>query len=128
MIRVSLQGLRQLCETNLVELKFIRRLKLADKFPTRRMLCTRDIRLLNSDLGKKTFNFTLPQNSPAYDTVSKNLLTVFDIIYQDWRNIPVESVAVLVAVPTNPQKQFWEYFDKRLRNMTKTQKKDFINK
>lgn len=128
MIRVSLQGLRNLCETNLVELKFIRRVKLTDRLPTRRMLCTRDLRLLDSDLGRKAFNFKLPQHPPPYDAVSKNLLTVFDIIYQDWRNIPVESVAVLVAVPTNPQKKFWEYFDTRLRTMTKTQKSDFINK
>ena len=128
MIRVSLQGLRQLCETNLVELKFIRRNKTADKFPTRRMLCTRDMRILESDLGRKTFNYTSPKGNPPYDPIPKNLLTVFDIIYQDWRNIPFESVAVLVAVPTNPQKKFWEYFDTRLRNMTKTQKSDFINK
>ena len=128
MIRVSLQGLKQLCETNLVELKFIRRNKTADKFPTRRMLCTRDMRIIDSDIGRKVFNFTPPKGSPPYDPIPKNLLTVFDIIYQDWRNIPVESVAVLVAVPTNPQKKFWEYFDTRLRNMTKTEKKNFINK
>jgi hypothetical protein len=128
MIRVSLQGLKQLCETNLVELKFIRRNKTTDKFPTRRMLCTRDMRIIDSDIGRKVFNFTPPKGSPPYDAIPKNLLTVFDIIYQDWRNIPVESVVVLVAVPTNPQKKFWEYFDTRLRNMTKTQKKDFINK
>lgn len=128
MIRVTLQGLKSLCETHLVELKFIRRIRTADKFPTRRMLCTRDMRILESELGRITFNYTTPTGSLPYDAASKNLLTVFDIIYQDWRSIPVESVAVLVAVPTNPQKQFWQYFDTRLRNMTKTQKKDFINK
>jgi hypothetical protein len=128
MIRVTLQGLKSLCETHLVELKFIRRIRTADKFPTRRMLCTRDMRILESELGRIAFNYTTPTGSLPYDATSKNLLTVFDIIYQDWRSIPVESVAVLVAVPTNPQKQFWQYFDTRLRNMTKTQKRDFINK
>lgn len=128
MNRLTLGGLQSLCETHLVELKFIRRTKATGVLPTRRMLCTRDMRILTSELGRMTFNFTLPTKSPPYDPKTKNLLTVFDIIFQDWRNIPVESVMVVMAVPTNPQKSFWEYFDKVLRKMTKTQKQNFINK
>jgi hypothetical protein len=92
------------------------------------MICTRDIRILNSEIGKMTFNFTVPLKAAAYNAASKNLLTVFDIIFQDWRNIPVENTMVVMAVPTNPQKPFWEYFDKVLRNMTKKEKQNFIIK
>jgi hypothetical protein len=128
MNRLTLQGLDSLCRTNLVELKFIRRLKRINVPPTRRMLCTRDMRMLDSEQGRIAFNFSFPINSPAYDARSKNLLPVFDIIFQDWRNIPVESVMVMMAIPTNPQKTFWEYFDRVLRKMTKPQKQAFINK
>jgi hypothetical protein len=128
MNRLTLSGLKALCETHLVELKFIRRIKNVGNLPTRRMLCTRDMRILNSDIGKTVFNFIVPSKSPPYDATTKNLLTVFDIIFQDWRNIPVESVMVVMAIPTNPQKTFWEYFDRVLRKMTKTQKQTFINK
>jgi hypothetical protein len=128
MNRLTLQGLDALCLTNLVELKFIRRIKKSSSLPTRRMLCTRDMRILNSSQGRMVFNFLPPIKSAPYDAKSKNLLPVFDIIFQDWRNIPVESVMVMMAIPTNPQKPFWEYFDRVLRKMTKVQKKDFINK
>jgi hypothetical protein len=92
------------------------------------MLCTRDMRILNSELGKLSFNFNLPSKAPPYNAFSKNLLTVFDIIFQDWRNIPVENTMVIMAIPTNPQKAFWEYFDNVLRKMTKNQKQNFIIK
>ena len=128
MNRLTLKGLQALCETHLVELKFIRRNKSTLNIPTRRMLCTRDMRILNSELGKMTFNFILPSKNPPYDAGSKNLLTVFDIIFQDWRNIPVENTMVVMAIPTNPQKSFWEYFDKVIRKMTKKQKQSFIIK
>jgi hypothetical protein len=128
MNRLTLKGLQSLCETHLVELKFIRRLRSNSNIPTRRMLCTRDMRILNSELGKMTFNFILPSKSPPYDASSKNLLTVFDIIFQDWRNIPVENTLVVMAIPTNPQKIFWEYFDRVLRKMTKKEKQSFIIK
>jgi hypothetical protein len=128
MNKLTLNGLKSLCETHLVELKFIRRNKTSSNIPTRRMICTRDMRILNSEIGKMTFNFTVPSKAAAYNTTSKNLLTVFDIIFQDWRNIPVENTMVVMAVPTNPQKPFWEYFDKVLRNMTKKEKQNFIIK
>ena len=128
MNRLTLQGLDSLCLTHLVELKFIRRIKKPSSLPTRRMLCTRDMRLLNSSQGRMVFNFLPPIKSAPYDAKSKNLLPVFDIIFQDWRNIPVENTMVVMAVPTNPQKTFWEYFDKVLRNMTRKQKQNFIIK
>jgi hypothetical protein len=128
MNKLSLGGLKSLCETHLVELKFIRRNKTSLNIPTRRMLCTRDMRILNSELGKITFNFIPPSSTPAYNATSKNLLTVFDIIFQDWRNIPVENTMVIMAIPTNPQKIFWEYFDRVLRKMTKKEKQNFIIK
>lgn len=127
-MRLSLQGLSKLCDDNLVELKFNRRIAFRGSPNSRRMLATRDASLLNSELGKNILNFKPPTKNPAYDAVSKGLLTVWDILFQDWRNIPVESTVVVTAVPTKPPEKFWEYFDSVIRKMTTQQKADFMKK
>lgn len=127
-MKLSLTGLLQLCKENLVELKFDRRRPFGYPFPHRRMLCTLDPVILNSELGLKILNFKEPFTSPPYDAKSKNLLTVWDIIMQDWRNIPVENTNVIATVPTKPPEKFWEYFDKVISKMTQKQKANFINK
>ena len=124
---LSRNELEQLCNNHLVELLFNRRGILNPK-PTRRMLCTRDQRLLKSALGVLTFNYTPPRSRLPYDPVQKGLVVAFDILLQDWRMVPANGVTFINAVPTFPQDKFWEYFDKKLRNMTKKQKKDFMNK
>lgn len=118
--------LEQLCNNNLVELLFNRR-STSKNNSTRRMLCTRDLRLLNSALGRQTFNFILPRKQLPYDPRPKGLVVTFDILKQDWRMVPASGVTFVNAVPTFPQNNFWEYFDKKLRSMTKRQKSIFIN-
>lgn len=118
--------LEQLCNNHLVELLFNRRGAPNPK-TTRRMLCTRDLRLLKSELGKQTFHFTSPTRQLSYDPVQKGLVVVFDVLKQDWRMVPANSVTFVNAVPTFPQENFWEYFDKKLRSMTNRQKNTFIN-
>lgn len=127
-MKLSLDGLKKLCNVNLVELRFTRRLKFTNLPPTRRMLATLDAELLNSALGKQILNFRPPTQSAPYNAASKNLLTVWDLLYQDWRNVPVENVFVVSAVPTKPQEKFWEYFDKVIGKMTAAQKANFMSK
>jgi hypothetical protein len=124
---VSYSSLKKICKQNVVELKFIRRNKL--RLPlTRRMLCTLDEKLLNSDLGKQILNFKPPRYSPPYSAESKGLLTVWDILMQDWRSIPVDACEVVMAIPTKIQKDFWDYFDKTIRKMSGNKKATFMNK
>ena len=92
------------------------------------MICTIDPAILDSQLGIEILNFKRPFTSASYNAASKNLLTVWDIIMQDWRNIPVESVDVVATVPTKPPEKFWEYFNKVIAKMTARQKLNFINK
>jgi hypothetical protein len=126
---LSITGLRKVCLQNVVELKFVRRNKLRYS-PTRRMLCTLDGKLLNSDEGKKILNFRPARYAPIYNAASKGLLTVWDIMMQDYRNIPVESVDIVVAIPTKDtgQKKFWEYFNKVIGKMSAGQKAAFMDK
>lgn len=92
------------------------------------MLATLDSQLLNSTLGKEVLNFKPPVKYPPYDAESKGLLTVWDLLFQDWRNIPVDSTEVVSSVPTKPQEKFWEYFDKVIGKMTAAQKAVFMDK
>jgi hypothetical protein len=123
----SVKGLKLVCLQNVVELRFSRRNKLRYR-PARRMLCTLDGKLLNSTEGKKILNFRPPRFAPPYDAEAKGLLTVWDIIMQDWRNIPVAAVDVIMAVPTKNQKDFWEYFNKVIGKMSASQKAAFMDK
>lgn len=125
-MKLSIGGLKQLCQTNIVELKFVRRTKVTP--PTRRMLATLDATILNSELGKKVLNFKPPVKTPAYNATSKGLLTVWDLLFQDWRNIPVEACEVVSTVPSRPPEKFWDYFNKVLGKMTAQQKAAFMNK
>jgi hypothetical protein len=122
---MTVGGLTILCDRHLVELKFNRRTKFVAP-STRRMLCTRDRVFLNSALSKQIFNFIPPSQPHPYNAASKGLVTVFDILMQDWRNIPAESCEVIMAVPTTDQQRFWEFFDKKLKNMTSLQKESFM--
>lgn len=123
-MKLSLGGLKTLCENNVVELKFIRR---TNGIP-RRMLATLDRKILDSKLGREILNFKTPTQAPAYNAASKGLLTVWDIFFQDWRMIPVATCEVVSVVPSNPPEKFWEYFNKSIGNMSADQKAAFMNK
>lgn len=122
---MTVSGLTLLCNTHVVELKFNRRTKYVVP-PVRRMLCTRDELLLNSDMSKEVFHFQKPTQPHPYNAASKGLVTVFDILVQYWRNIPADQCEVIMAVPTRPEKRFWEFFDKKIRNMDEVRKRDFM--
>jgi hypothetical protein len=127
-VKLSLDGLFNELQTNVLELKFVRRTKNSGKPTERRMLATLDSLLLNSDEGKKILNFKAPTQSPAYNTLSRGLLTVWDILYQDWRNIPVTSVNIIAKVPTRPADEFWKYFNETILKMSASRKAEFMSK
>ena len=128
-MKLSLDGLERVCLSNVVEIKFNRRLRVVGKPATRRMLATKDVELLNSKEGLKILNFKAPMQSPPYNAASKGLLTVWDILFQDWRNIPVNAATVVSMIPTKPTaEKFWEYFNNVLVKMTAIQKAAFMDK
>lgn len=127
-MKLSLDGLAKLCNTNLVELKFTRRVQTPGRPSSRRMLATLDSELLNSKEGIEILNFKPPTKSPSYDANSKGLLTVWDLLFQDWRNIPVDATVVVSSVPTKPVETFWKYFNKVIGKMSAAQKAAFMDK
>jgi hypothetical protein len=125
-VKLSIGGLKILCQTNIVELKFVRRTKVLPQ--TRRMLATLDRKILDSELGRQILKFKPPIKFPSYNAEAKGLLTVWDLFFQDWRNIPVDACEVVSTVPSQPVEKFWEYFDKVLSKMSAQQKAIFMSK
>lgn len=128
--RLSVKNLRLTCDGKVVELKFARRREKRGSPPTRRMFCTRHETLLNSDFGIQVLNFKRPTQSPPYNAEKYGLVTVWDILLQDWRNIPADSCAVIQAIEPDEKNKFRgfiKYFDTHIKKMTPGQKKKFMN-
>ena len=123
----SVTALKSICDNNIVELKFSRRNKLKIP-PSRRMLCTLDFTVLDTEQGKKLLGFKKPRNYPVYNAASKNLLVVWDLIMQDWRSVPVESCIIIAFLSTKPATRFWNYYNRILSKMPSRQKSEFMDK
>jgi hypothetical protein len=127
----SVDGFFLLCNQCVVELVFFPRGDLGKyKGTTRRMLCTLNKKLLNSDFGKRTLNFKPPLQSPPYNAKSKGLVTVWDIFRQDWRNVPVKAANVMpppFTMKAEPIEDFMDYFDKVIKPMTREQRRQYID-
>jgi len=123
-MRLSLGGLSSLLKTNAAEIRFRRRRE--GPTPFRRMLCTNDLKLLQSNPGKIALNYRRPTGYPPYNPTQYNLLCVWDIFMQDFRMVPVDAVEVVSIVPTTPPEQFWQYFNERLSRMNAFEKMSFM--
>lgn len=117
-----------LLQTNVVELRFHRRILKAGFKDFRRMLCTNDKTLLLSTPGKEVLNYVVPTGQLKYDPASKNLIPAWDIFIQNYRMINCNDVEVIATIKTNPDPaEFWKYFNERLKNMSAFHKQQFNN-
>lgn len=94
------------------------------KMPFRRMLCTTDDAILTSINGRICLNYRPPANPLPYDAEVRGLLPVWDIFMQDWRMVNVDACEI---VNTIERKDFWEYFNNDLRNMTPNEKVNYMS-
>jgi hypothetical protein len=92
--------------------------------PFRRMLCTGDLSLLNSNQGRVALNFRPAYNQPRFNPVQKNLLITWDIFMQDYRCVNMDACELVTLVPNAG---FWKFFNERLVLMSPQQKIKFMN-
>jgi len=117
-----------LLQTNVVELRFHRRILKAGFKDYRRMLCTNDKTLLLSTPGREVLNYIVPTGQLKYDPASKNLIPAWDIFIQNYRMINCNDVEVIATIKSNPDpSEFWKYFNERLKNMSAFHKQQFNN-
>lgn len=124
-MRVGLGALGALLANNVLELKFVRRKLKPGWSNTRRILCTNDLKLLNSLPGHLALNYRMPSGVPPYPTAPKNLICTWDIMFQDFRMINCSDVNVISVIPTTPADDFWKYFAESLYPMSAQEKIGF---
>jgi hypothetical protein len=128
-MRLGRSALAQLLMTNVVELRFRRRIEKPGFGDYRRMLCTNDRGLLMSQLGRNILNFEPARRPPKYNPAQKNLIITWDIFLQAYRTINCNDVEVIAVINSSPDpKQWWQYFNDSLLPMPAGQKATFMNK
>lgn len=125
MNKVTRTQLEGILKQNVCDIRFARRRPTRDgRPPTRRMICTKSYDLLNSIDGRVKLNYRPPRYASTANPALHNLVIVWDIIMQDYRNVSMDECWVLQEIPTD---KFWEYFNQTLYPMSPGDKIDFMN-
>lgn len=122
---VSRSALDSILLKNVCEVRFVRRVPKPGFPPTRRMFCTKSHNLLTSTNGRITLNYRPPSKPPLINEAVENVITVWDILMQDYRNISMNSCELIQQIPANDE--FWPYFNENIYPMSTQQKQSFMN-
>jgi hypothetical protein len=129
-MKVGVSSLSAMLQAGVVEIKFRRRRNKPGWTGVRRMLCTNDLKLLNSMPGHIALNYRSPSHPPPYPATTKNLVCAWDLLWQDYRMINCNDCNAVTLIPTRTPEEtqkFWEYFAESLAPMTSDQKEGFMN-
>jgi hypothetical protein len=91
------------------------------------MICSNDKKFLNSPSGRITLNFRPTFSTkpvPNFNRTAKNLLNVWDIIMQDYRNINMDDCELVQIIPSD---KFWEFFEKKLAVLSAGEKMRYMD-
>lgn len=115
--------LNSLLEHNVLLIGFLRRTPPVGH--RRNMICTKSNFILNSFQGRTNLNFRSPKYGPPdFDQAKANVVVVWDILVQDYRLVPCESVTV---IDTIPETGFWKYYNEAIYPMSAQAKVKFMN-
>jgi hypothetical protein len=126
-MKTSLQALKTILETNVAEIRFARRRPKAGHPAQRHMICSNDKRFLSTAAGRITLNFRPVTNTkpvPYFNRNSKNVLNVWDIIMQDYRNISMDNCDLVQIIPSD---KFWDFFEKNLAILSTGEKMRYMD-
>ena len=122
---MRVENLKSLLLNNVLDLRFTRRQPVRGKPATRRMLCTKSYELLDSVNGRVVLNYRPPKNEKQFNEAKNNAVVVWDIIMQNYRVIPTDSVQIIKTIPANDE--FWRFFNEEVYIMSAEQKQRYIN-
>jgi hypothetical protein len=95
-------------------------------------LCTNSKIILNSISGSIALGYRPPKGvGLKYFPSDKNLVVTWDLLWQEFRQIPLETANVITAIPLKNEEDvnnFWLFFDKKLQNMSTFEKVGFMSK
>ena len=107
------------------EVKFARRNPKPGRPPSRRMLCTNNVQLLNSVEGRTVLNYRPPRQAPEYNPNQENLIITWDILMQDFRTINCDTVDLITTLEAD--ETFWVYINEEIAPMSSGEKMAFMN-
>lgn len=122
---VARQTLESLLLSNVLDLRFKRRIPKAGSAETRRMICTKSANLLQSVNGKIVLNYAAPKTAKQFNEAASNALVVWDVLMQDYRIVSADSVDVIREIPADDT--FWEIFNNEIYPLSTDQKIQFMN-
>lgn len=127
MKKIGRTELSRLLTNNVCEIVFVRRRpeRARGRPETRKMICSNSMDLLNSHRGITALNFHLPRGPKMVDERVHNLVVVWDIFMQDYRNVSMESCYLMRKTPANDE--FWKYYDEVLVHMEASDKMQFMD-
>lgn len=119
--------LKQKLNSKVCEIVFIRRRpeRAPGREITRRMICSNSISLLNSQDGKISLNFHFPRGPKKIDEAKHNVVVVWDIIMQDYRNVSMDYCFLVREMDDDVE--FWKYYNEFLFPMNSEQKLFFMD-
>lgn len=124
--------LKTLLDKNACEIIFVRRRpeRAPGRPEVRRMFCTNANDILyhpvNGLNGSNVLHFREPySNRPKINEAKYNLVVVWDIFMQDYRNVSMDNCHVRQIVPADDT--FWKYYNDALSNMSAQQKQNFMD-
>lgn len=125
--QIQRSELSTLLQRNVCEIVFVRRRpeRAPDRPEIRRMLCSNSLSLLTSQNGKISLNFRFPKTPRRIDEVKHNIVVVWDIFMQDYRNVSMDTCYLRQTIPDDDT--FWKYYNDALLNMSPIQKQNFMD-
>lgn len=127
--QISRGELEGTLQRNVCEIVFVRRRPERAPVPPRaeirRMLCSNSLELLTSYNAKISLNFRYPKTGRRIDGVKHNIVCVWDILQQDYRNVSMETCYIRQTIPADDT--FWKYYKDVLLKMTADQKMNFMD-
>lgn len=123
-MRISRLDLEGKLQQNVCDIRFVRRRPDNTRPPIRRMICTKSHELLNSVDGRVKLNYRPPVHFTTADPINQNLVIVWDILLQDYRNVSMDNCTLIQTIPV---KDFWKYYNDVLYPMGPQEKINFMN-
>jgi|TARA_R110002110_G_scaffold138452_1_gene324324 hypothetical protein len=127
--QISRGELESKLRDNVCEIVFVRRRPERAPVPPRaeirRMLCSNSLGLLTSYNAKISLNFRYPKTGRRIDGVKHNIVCVWDILQQDYRNVSMDTCYIRQTIPADDT--FWKYYKDVLFKMTAEQKMNFMD-
>jgi len=119
--------LKNLLKENVCEIVFVRRRpeRAPGRPEVRRMLCTICDRIQKSHRGTHSIGYHDPKTSRRLDEAKHNIVVVWDVIQQAYRNVSMDTCYLRQTIPGD--ETFWKYYDKVFAPMSFGQRSQWID-